>query len=463
MPTHLIMLAIVSMYIFTVIFIGILANRWNTNSTLYMVAGKSSGALIVGTALASEFSGLGGTVGTAADAFKHGLGSSLNIITASVGFVFFAFFVAPKFKASGADTISSIIGAVYGHANKRLASLLLIITMLLVSVGLYVGAASTLAPILGVPRVTAILVVGIAGVIVVAIGGMRGVLWINVLDVVLILVGIITSAVVGVVYVGGVAKLETALPPEMFSLTSVGWQQILTWLVANVTAIVATQYIIQALASSSSPKTARQSSIIAAIILVPLGFGEALVGMCAAVAAPHIHPAEAYGWFASRSNPIVGGVMVMGLGATMMGTLSAVTHAATALTLRDFYVGLFRPHASDRERLRFARISNVAFSILPLFLAILTPALLSLLFFGRGLRGTLGVIVLCALFFPSSLSPKAATACISMSLILSTTWYFLGDPLGINNVFIAVGIPAVTAIVFSCAKRFTSSPVGVVD
>jgi SSS family solute:Na+ symporter len=463
MPTHAIMLAIVCTYMLTVILIGIFANRWNTNSSLYMVAGKSSGALIVGTALASEFSGLGGTVGTAADAFKHGIGSSLNIITASVGFVVFAFWVAPKFKALGTDTISSIIGGVYGHVNKRLASLLLIITMLLVSVGLYVGAASTLAPILGVPRVTAILVVGVAGVFVVAIGGMRGVLWINVLDVFLILTGIITSAIVGVVYVGGFAKLEAALPSEMFNLTSVGWPQIVTWLVANVTAIVATQYIIQALASSSSPQTARKSSIIAAIILVPLGFGEALVGMCAAVAAPHIHPAEAYGWFAARSNPFIGGLMVMGLGATMMGTLSAVTHAATALTLRDFYIGLFKPRATDQECLRFARISNVVFSILPLSLAILTPTLLSLLFFGRGLRGTLGVVVLCALFFPNALSAKAVTVCISVSLVLSTVWYLLGDPLGINNVLVAVGIPTATAIIFSCLKKFRSVPVPVAE
>ncbi len=196
---------------------------------------------------------------------------------------------------------------------------------------------------------------------------------------------------------------------------------------------------------------------------MPLGLGEALVGICAAVAAPHIHPAEAYGWFASRANPFVGSLMVMGLGATMMGTLSAVTHAATALALRDFYVGLFKPGASDKEVLRFARISNVIFSVLPLFLAIFTPTLLSLLFFGRGLRGTLGVIVLCALFFPTSLGTKAVTVCISASIVLSTIWYLLGDPFGINNVLVAVGIPTVAAIFISCRSKLRSSPVPAVE
>lgn len=456
MISHVVMLAIVGAYMLTVILIGIFANRLNINSSLYMVAGKSSGAIIVGMGLASEFSGLGGAVGTAANSFKHGIGSSLNIITASVGFLIFAFFIAPRFRAIGADTISAIIGNIYGQTNKKLASLLLMITMLLISVGLYVGAASTLAPILGIPRVTAILIVGVVGVCVVALGGMRGVLWINVLDIALILIGILTSTIVAVVYVGGFSKLHVALPPKMFSFTNVGWSTIITWLIANVTAIIATQYIIQILASSSSPQTARKSSIIAAIILIPLGIGEALVGMCAAVVAPHIHPSEAYGWFAMRSNPLVGSLMVMGLGATMMGTLSAVTHAATGLMVRDFYVGLFRKNASDQEILWFARFSNIVFSILPLSFAIFTPTLLSLLFFGRGLRGTLGVIVVCALFFPKALSAKAVGVCICASIICSTIWYMLGNPFGINDVLIAVGIPTITACAISLTNRMKS-------
>jgi SSS family solute:Na+ symporter len=285
---------------------------------------------------------------------------------------------------------------------------------------------------------------------------MFAVSWTNVLDVVLILVGIITSAGVAISYTGGLPTLGGALPKEMFSISNVGWNQICVWLVANVTAIIATQYIIQALASSKGAKTAKQSSILAGILLIPIALCAAVVGMSAAVAAPDIHPAEAYGWFAIHTNPFLGGLMVVGLGAAMMGSLSAATHGATALVLRDFYVGIYRPDATEKERLRFARWANGIFAIVPMFLALFTPTLLSILFFGRGLRGTLGVIVLCALFAPKLLGARLVSISIVSALVISSAWYLLGNPFGINNVFIAVGIPVIFAVFSVIRKREAS-------
>ena len=58
------------------------------------------------------------------------------------------------------------------------------------------------------------------------------------------------------------------------------------------------------------------------------------------------------------------GVMAAGLFATAMGSLSTALNALATSFTRDFYLGIFRRNASEREQMTSARWSTAAFAVL---------------------------------------------------------------------------------------------------
>lgn len=62
--------------------------------------------------------------------------------------------------------------------------------------------------------------------------------------------------------------------------------------------------------------------------------------------------------------PGIRGVMAAGLFATAMGSLSTALNALATSFTRDFYVGLFRPRADQREQMTAARWSTAVFALI---------------------------------------------------------------------------------------------------
>ncbi|MEI8340240.1 MAG: sodium:proline symporter [Verrucomicrobiota bacterium] len=69
--------------------------------------------------------------------------------------------------------------------------------------------------------------------------------------------------------------------------------------------------------------------------------------------------------FILRELPVgVRGIMAAGLFATAMGSLSTALNALATSFTRDFYMGIFRPSASQREQMAAARWSTAGFALL---------------------------------------------------------------------------------------------------
>ncbi|MEI8108398.1 MAG: hypothetical protein WCI46_11325, partial [Verrucomicrobiota bacterium] len=62
--------------------------------------------------------------------------------------------------------------------------------------------------------------------------------------------------------------------------------------------------------------------------------------------------------------PGIRGLMAAGLFATAMGSLSTALNALATSFTRDFYLSIFRPNASQKQQLAFARLSTISFAFL---------------------------------------------------------------------------------------------------
>ena len=411
-------------------------------------------AFLIGFLLMSEFIGTATSVGTTQTAYRVGVSAAWNVLALAVGFVLYAILLAPRFKELGENTISGALNKAYGRPTKLATSIVMIFALQIVAVSTYAGGGTILAGLLNVDRTSAIVITGIVATLYVSVGGMRSVIYTNVLHAVVKYRGILAAVAFGLSQVGGLANLRARVPEAMFAVDTVGWSQIFAWMVAGIGAVFSTQYVIQAINTVQDGRTARQASFYCAFLLVPFGIGAALVGVCAAALLPGIPAIQALPGLIARMDDLLAAIVVAGLAGSLFGTISALSIGAATLLFKDFYHPR-RLSEDGTSSLRFVRSMTVLVGLIPIPLAIFAPDILKVTFLAKSLRATLAVLVVFAFYAPRFGTPRAAVVSILVSLVLTIGWFLAGDPGGIDNAYVALVIPLAVMGTAELRKRTT--------
>lgn len=411
-------------------------------------------AFLIGFLLMSEFIGTATSVGTTQTAYRVGVSAAWNVLALAVGFVLYAILLAPRFKELGENTISGALNKAYGRPTKLATSIIMIFAIQIVAVSTYAGGGTILAGLLNVDRTSAIVITGIVATLYVSVGGMRSVIYTNVLHAVVKYLGILAAVAFGLSQVGGLANLRVRVPEAMFAVDTVGWSQIFAWMVAGIGAVFSTQYVIQAINTVQDGRTARQASFYCAFLLVPFGIGAALVGVCAAALLPGIPAIQALPGLIARMDDLLAAIVVAGLAGSLFGTISALSIGAATLLFKDFYHPR-RLSEDGTSSLRFVRSMTVLVGLIPIPLAIFAPDILKVTFLAKSLRATLAVLVVFAFYAPRFGTPRAAVVSILVSLVLTIGWFLAGDPGGIDNAYVALVIPLAVMGTAELRKRTT--------
>ena len=445
MHTNYVALAIVVAYMAGLGLLTSIVQRSVTTATTFTSGTTGSGvpAVLVGLMLMSEFIGTSASVGTAQEAYVSGISAAWNIIALGAGFLFYAYFLAGKYKESGHNTISGIFAEVYGRSTKIATSLVMIFALQIVAVALYAGGGAILSVLLAVDRTLATVICGFVAVLYVFVGGMRSVVYTNVIHSLMKYAGVGTALYFGLSKVGGLAELRARLPVEMFSWTNVGVSQILAWFIAGIGATFSTQYVIQAINTVETRQKAQVASLSAALLLVPFGIATALIGMCSLVLFPGIKSINAFSALIADMNGPMAGIVAAGLAASLFGTIAAISVSTATLLYKDFYLRFVGAEGDEGRSLNFVRIATVVVGLLPIVLAIYTPNILQMTFLAKAIRASLSVLVLLVFYAPWFGTRSGALVSIIGSMIVTIAWFLLGNPFGIDNAYVALVLPLV--------------------
>jgi solute:Na+ symporter, SSS family len=454
MQANSIALAIVVAYMAGLGLLTSIVQRSVTSATTFTSGTTTSGvpAVLVGLMLMSEFIGTSASVGTAQEAYVVGISAAWNIIALGAGFLFYAFLLAGKYKRSGHNTISGVFAEVYGPSTKTATSLVMIFALQIVAVALYAGGGAILSTLLGVDRTLATVICGVVAVLYVFVGGMRSVVYTNVIHSLMKYAGIAIALSFGLTKVGGFAELQARLPAAMFSWTNVGFGQIVAWFIAGIGATFSTQYVIQAINTVETSQKAQAASLTAAILLVPFGVATALIGMCSAVLSPGIKSINAFSALIADMNGLTAGVVAAGLAASLFGTIAAISVSTATLLYKDFYVRLAGAH-EERRALNFVRVTTIVVGLLPIVLAIYTPNVLQMTFLAKAIRSSLSVLVLLVFYAPWFGTKRGALVSILASMVATIAWFVMGNPFGIDNAYVAIVLPLLVMAASSIHAR----------
>ncbi|RFM27475.1 sodium:solute symporter family transporter [Deminuibacter soli] len=282
-------------------------------------------------------------------------------------------FYLPYFRKLKITSVYQYLQIRFNPTVKLLGSFTFVIFQLSrLGVVIYLPAL-VLSTVTGVPIFACILVTTLITTAYSMAGGIEAVVWTEVMQVFVLLGG----ALVSILFIhqhthGGLqAMLKEAGEQDKFRVANLGWSmsQPVLWVViigsflTNLVTYTSDQVVVQRYLTTATEKEARRSIYTNAIMVIPatilfFGVGTALwfyFRHHPAQLNPHGRTDDVFPWFISQELPAgLSGLVIAGLFAATMSTISSSMNAIATVVTTDFYKP-FRKQATDRQCLLFAK------------------------------------------------------------------------------------------------------------
>jgi SSS family solute:Na+ symporter len=438
---------IAGMIIFYIIFTSWLTLRLRSKTNdQFMTAAKSVPAFVVGILMMSEFIGAKSTVGTAQEAFNSGIAASWSTVSAAIGFLLFGMFLVKRLYNSGSVTISGAIEQKFGKSTKIAVSLIMVYALLLVNVGNYISGAAAISSVFSINLTIAYLVIAIVSTFYFTFGGMKSIAYVTILHTALQYTGVIIILVVALHKTGGITPMINNMPNYYFT-----WDgkesvaTIIAWIVATAGSIFSTQFIIQAISSTKSAAEAKKATIISAMLCLPIAIFLGVIGVAAKYLYPDMKSMYALPVFVNSMSPFLAGIVTTGIVASIFVSVSTVALAIASLIVKDFYAPYFKPSAE--KEFKMTRIFSLIIGFAPLLLVFFFPSIIQLSFFTRALRLSISIIAVLGFYLPFFNSNRGATIGLIGAAVMTSAWYVMGNPYGIDNIYVALVTPIIIMVI----------------
>ncbi|MCP1206926.1 sodium:solute symporter family protein [Pantoea sp. B550] len=423
----------------------------------FMEGSRAMPAFIVGIMLMSEYIGAKSTIGTAQAAFEDGFAASWSVIGAAIGFPLFGLILVKRIYNTGKITISGAIAEKYGRSTRNIISLIMIYALLLVNVGNYISGAAAISTVLKIDLTQAAFITAVVSTFYFAFGGMKGVAWVTLLHSAIKYMGILIILYVALKMTGGVAPMIEKMPAFYWTWDGhVGASTIVAWLIGTVGSIFCTQFVIQAISSTKDVKSAKRATWVAFIFCLPIGLAMALIGVAAKFAHPDIKSLYALPVFLQDMSPWLAGIVTTSLVASIFVSVGTVALAIASLVVKDFYVPWRNP-TPERE-FKMTRWISIGIGFFPLLFVLFFPEVLKLSFFTRAIRLSITVVAIMAFYLPWFKSTRGANAGLIGACVVTSVWFLMGNPFGIDNMYVALITPAIIMVIDRCIPSRQSQP-----
>jgi SSS family solute:Na+ symporter len=393
----------------------------------YLLAGRQLPVSVTAAMLAGLAVGGASTVGVAEQAYQSGFSAGWYNAAWAAGAFVMALVFARRYRRLEATTVTEILERHYGATARVLGVVGQIGLQIVVTSLQYVAGGAVLSSLMpGVfsfhagMMMTAAVFIGIT-----LIGGFWAAGLTNVINVLVIYVGIGLGVIMTLWRLGGLGALRDAMPAQHpgFDLLGVGAGQIAAWFLVMVTTVVSMQSVVQISFAARDERTARNGFLWGALLIFPVGFMSALIGMAAVVLHPGIVPAEALPRTVLDLHPLVAGLVLSGLWAADVSTASALLIGSATLVSSDLVKRFLAPDLTPRGERIACRAVVAAVGAVTFLLALTVSGILRMLLAGLTLSTAYALIIVMTFFCPSLCRRSSATWTLAGTMASLAAWF----------------------------------------
>lgn len=450
-------LIVVVIYMMVIIVIAILSNRLLTgkNTKNYLLAGQQMPWFLVAVMVTGIAVGGASTVGVAEQAFTDGLSAGWYTIAWSCAAVFFGMLISHKIRNYGIVTVSEIIEKVFGKRDGIIATLMQVFLMFGINATQIVAGGAILSALLpSVFNMTSGMVVStIIYILTSFLGGYLGASITNLINVIVIYIGLIVGVVYSLRHFDGWLAINMALPQnenwfDFFS--GVGVPIIIGWLVTMVMTAPPNQTLFQAAAAARNEKHARNGFIVAAILMGPTGVLAAIIGIIAASQfAGSIDAAMALPAVAMTFPPILAGLVLSGLWAADVSTAIGQLLGISTIFTKNIVLTYINPDMSEKRQILTSKIVLMGTALLGLFVALKVERILDFLMQLMTLYSPYALIILAILYCPQLLRKSSCIAVVGTGIVIMVAWAAVPS-VQVTSSVIYLAIPVCLMVLLLC-------------
>jgi len=404
------MIYLILVYCVLQVALGLWLGRKVRSSGDFFVAGRSlSPGLLFATLVAANV-GAGSTVGAAGLGYANGIAAWWWVGSAGVGSLIMAFTVGPRIwtlaRDHGLKTVGDFLEWRFSRDLRGVISSLLWVGTISILSGQLIALAWVLNVVAGLDKTTGVIVGGVVATVYFSAGGLLSSVWINFLQLGVMVVGFFAAIPITLSKVGGVSALQAATSDparfwDFFSSGSSGVQ----YLALLAPAFIISPGLIQKVYGARDAGTVRKAVAWNAVALFIFACVPPTIGLLARALHPSLPAPElAMPTIFMSDLPVWFGAL--GLAAVVSAELStadAVLFMLSTSLSQDLYKGFVNRNADDAQVLWVARAAALAGGILGVLVALKASTVIAALgIFYSLLSVSLFVPVVLGLYVPGS-------------------------------------------------------------
>ncbi|MDX1684876.1 MAG: sodium:solute symporter [Saprospiraceae bacterium] len=353
----------------------------------YFLGGKSQGWVVIGASLFASNIGSEHLVGLAGSGARGDMPAAQFELLASLILLILGWVFVPLYLKSGVFTMPEFLEKRYSKSARNYLAVISILAYVFTKISITIFAGALVFEVLGVPFWTGATIVVIATGLYTVMGGLKAVLYTDLLQMVILLVGSVAITTYGILELGGVSSFMEQLTMSSTDAGSIShlnlwrsmsdpdfpWTGILFGApILGVWYWCTDQYIVQRVLAAKNISAARKGTIMGGFLKVLPLFIFVLPGVVAYALsmAPNGMTLEesdqALPFMITQLLPGgLKGLVLAGLLAALMSSLSSVFNSCATLITMDVFKQ-WRPQTKDKVLVRVGQWATVVLVIISL-------------------------------------------------------------------------------------------------
>lgn len=189
-----------------------------------------------------------------------------------------------------------------------------------------------------------------------------------------------------------------------------------------ITQSITAQGPVQIACGATSPKTAKHGFLWGALLIFPIGFLCAVMGLAAKVAFPDIQATMALPKIIMGLNPVVSGVTLAALWAADVSTACTLLLGAGTLFAQDIYKRFVNSGITESRYMTINRTTILVLGLITLWLAFNAVGILKTLLIGLSLTTAFTLVFLFTIFAPGLCRRNSAFYTTLAGMIALLAW-----------------------------------------
>ncbi|WP_019071139.1 sodium:solute symporter [Streptomyces hokutonensis] len=334
---------VMAAYLLGIIGVGWWGKRRAASKSDFLVAGRRLGPLMYTGTMAAVVLGGASTIGGVRLGYTYGISGAAMVFAIGLGLLALSVFFSARIARLKVYTVAEMLSLRYGDTAAVISGVVMWIYTLMLVVTSTIAYASVFDVLFDVPRWVAVVIGGSIVVGYSALGGMWSITLTDMVQFVVKSLGVLVLLLpIAVVKAGGFGAMADELPHGYFSLTSIGGQTILTFVLIYTFGMLIGQDIWQRVFTARSDRVASWGGTVAGVYCLVYALAGAVIGMATKSLYPNLAAADdAFATIVRHALPTgVRGLVLAAALSAMMSTASGALIASATVANNDIWARL---------------------------------------------------------------------------------------------------------------------------